>query len=56
MHGSININLKKNEIVVRVLVCVCLLQTVRASLLRPSGDATEAERHQAADDEVMELH
>jgi len=46
----------KYEIVVHVLVWVCLLQTVRASLLSPGGNVTEAERHQAADDEVMELH
>ena len=32
------------------------LQTVRVSLLRPIGDVTEAETHQAADIEVMELH
>ena len=32
------------------------LQTVRASLLRPIGDVTEAETHQAADIEVMEMH
>jgi hypothetical protein len=48
----------KYEIVVHVPVCVCLclLQTVRASLLRPGGDVNEAKRHQGADDEVMELH
>jgi len=32
------------------------LQTVRASLLRPTGDVTETETHQAADVEVMEMH
>ena len=32
------------------------LQTVRASPLRPYGDVTEAETHQAADIEVMEMH
>jgi len=32
------------------------LQTVRASPLRPNGDVTEAETHQAADVEVMEMH
>jgi len=31
------------------------LQTARASALRPIGDVTEAETHQAAV-EVMELH
>jgi len=31
------------------------LQTVRASPLRPIGDVTEAETHQAADVEVMEM-
>ena len=30
-------------------------QTARASLLRPIGDVTEAETHQAADVEVMEM-
>ena len=33
-------------------VFVCL-QTVRASLLRPIGDVTASETHQAADVEVM---
>ena len=32
------------------------LQTTRASPLRPIGDVTEAETHQAADVEVMEMH
>ena len=32
------------------------LQTARASPLRPIGDVIEAETHQAADVEVMELH
>jgi hypothetical protein len=32
------------------------LQTARASPVRPIGDITEAEMHQAADVEVMELH
>ena len=32
------------------------LQTVRTSPLRPIGDVTEAETHQAADVEVMEFH
>jgi len=32
------------------------LQTVRASPLRSIGDVTEAEKHQAADIEVMEMH
>ena len=32
------------------------LQTARASPLRPIGDGTEAEIHQTADVEVMELH
>jgi len=32
------------------------LQTARASPVRPIGDVTEAEMHQAADVEVMELH
>ena len=31
-------------------------QTARASPLRPIGDVTEAEVHQAADIEVMEMH
>ena len=30
-------------------------QTARASPLRPIGDVTEAETHQAADVEVMEM-
>ena len=34
---------------------VCL-QTARASPLRPTGDVTETEIHQAADVEVMEIH
>jgi len=34
---------------------VCL-QTVRASPLRPIGDVTEAETHQVANVEVMEMH
>jgi len=34
---------------------VCL-QTARASPLRPVGDVTEAETHQAADVEFMEMH
>jgi len=32
------------------------LQTARASPLRPIGYVTEAETHQAADVEVMEMH
>ena len=32
------------------------LQTVRDFPLRPIGDVTEAETHQAADVEVTELH
>jgi len=32
------------------------LQTARASPLRTIGDFTEAETHQAADVEVMEMH
>ena len=32
------------------------LQTARASPVRPIGDVTEAEMHQAADFEVTELH
>ena len=32
------------------------LQTVRASPLRPTGDVTEAETHQAVDVDVMEMH
>ena len=35
---------------------VAYLQTVRASPLRHTGDVAEAETHQAADVEVMELH
>ena len=38
-------------------MCVCIyvyLQTVRASPVRPIGDVTEAETHQAAH-EVMEM-
>jgi len=38
---------------VRLFVC---LQTARASPLRPIGDVTEAETHQAADVEVTEMH
>jgi len=34
---------------------VCL-QTVRPSPVRPIGDVTEAETHQAADVEVTEMH
>ena len=34
---------------------VCL-QTARISPWRPIGDVTEAETHQAADVEVMEMH
>ena len=44
---------------VLVVICVCVyvyLQTVRASQLRPIGDVTEDETHQAADTEVMETH
>ncbi len=38
-------------------MCVYVyLQTLRASQLRPIGDVTEAETHQAADIEVMEMH
>ena len=46
----------KNEIVVCTCSCMCMfvyLQNVRASPLRPIGDVTEAETHQAADVEVM---
>jgi len=32
------------------------LQTARASTVRPIGDVTVAETHQAADVEVMEMH
>jgi len=32
------------------------LQIARASPLRPIGDVTEAETHQAADVEVTEMH
>jgi len=32
------------------------LQTAKASPLRPIGDVTEAETHQAADVEVMGMH
>jgi len=32
------------------------LQTARASPLRPTGDVTEAEIHQAADVEITEIH
>jgi len=32
------------------------LQTARVSPLRPAGDVTEAETHQAADVEFMEMH
>jgi len=32
------------------------LQTTRARPLRPIGDVTEAETHQAAEVEVMEMH
>ena len=32
------------------------LQAARASPLRPIADVTEAETHQAADVEVMEMH
>ena len=46
-----------------IVVCACsytcifvYLQTVRASPLRPIGDVTEAETHQAADVEVMGKH
>jgi len=46
-----------------IVVCTCsymcnfvYLQTVRASPLRPIGDVTETETHQAADVEVMEMH
>jgi len=35
---------------------VVYLQTVRASPLRPIGDVTEAETHQAADVEVLEMN
>ena len=47
----------KYEIVVCICMCmfVCL-QTARASPLRPTGDVTEAESHQAAYVEVMEMH
>jgi len=44
---------------VAICVCTCMcvyLQTARASPVRPTGDVTEAEAHQAADVEVMELH
>ncbi len=38
-------------------MCVYVyLQTLRASQLIPIGDVTEAETHQAADIEVMEMH
>jgi len=39
--------------------CMCTfvyLQTVRASPLRHIGDVTEAETHQVADVEFMEMH
>ena len=46
-----------------IAVCTCsymctfvYLQTARTSPLRPIGDVTEAETHQAADVEVMEFH
>jgi len=35
---------------------IVYLQTARASPLIPIGDVTEAETHQAADVEVMEMH
>ena len=40
-------------------MCVCVyvyLQTARASPLRPNGDVPEAETHQAAGAEVLEMH
>jgi len=47
----------------KIVVCTCMymctfvyLQTARDFPLRPIGDVTEAEIHQAADVEVMELH
>ena len=49
----------KYEITVCTCSCMCTfvyLQTVRTSPLRHTGDVAEAETHQAADDEVMELH
>jgi len=49
----------KYEIAVCTCSCMCTyvyLQTVRTSPLRHTGDVTEAETHQAADVEVMELH
>ena len=46
-----------------IVVCTCTymctfvyLQTARASLLRPIGDITEVETHQAVDVEVMEMY
>jgi len=46
-----------------IVVCTCsymctfvYLQTVRASPLRPIGDVTETETHQAADIEIMGKH
>ena len=41
---------------VPVAVCVCFLQTARASPVRPTGDVTEAETHPVADVEVTEMH
>ena len=44
---------------VPVAIYVCMyvyLQSARASPLRPIGGVTEAETHQAADVEVMEMH
>ena len=48
----------KYEIVVCISSCmyaVVYLQTARVSPLRPNGCVTEAETHQAADIEFMEL-
>ena len=42
-----------------VPVAVCVLSLIcrlRGRQLRPNGDVTEAEKHQAADGEVMEMH
>ena len=44
------------SVYVSVYVYVCLLADCRASTLRPIRDVIEAETHQAADVEVMEMH
>jgi len=49
----------KYEIFICTCSCMCTfvyLQTARTSPLRHTGDVTEAETHQAAGVEVMEMH